>query len=580
MDYYRVINNDILPAPLLRERWQEQEELLKAAEQVLPHIYRLLQGQNYMVILCDSEGYILKAVGDPPFLNKAQKVYLSPGANWREDIKGTNAIGTSISEGTAVKVLGWEHYVQENHFLNCWAAPVYNPEGKIAGVLDISGENGSGNYRLLEIALMGAKIIEQNLLLQELQKKVTISQQGFLMLGKMLQEGVIVIDNQGIITEINQKGARILGKRREEVIGNLISDVFSKAKSFSFSPKEGKFQIDAGLREKIGANLFDTVKVPKLAGQNVTEQHRWVGSSTKSKQVLEIVAKAAAVNLSVLLQGESGTGKEVIARYIHQLSERRDGPFIALNCAALPPNLIESELFGYVEGAFTGAKKGGQPGKFELANGGTIFLDEISDMPLNVQAALLRVLQEREVCRIGDNKVRKIDVRVIAATQRDLQQLVNNGLFRLDLYYRLKVITINLPPLRERKEDLYELVPYFVYKACQSMGKPLLSVDQEIYSYFLAYHWPGNVRELENCIYSMVALATGPQLTVADLPLELRQKLESVQADSGSLLEQKTKLAILEALKQTNGKIAPAARLLGMGRTTLYRKLKKYDLLK
>ncbi|WP_456064303.1 sigma-54-dependent Fis family transcriptional regulator [Carboxydothermus ferrireducens] len=260
------MNNDILSAPLLRERWQKQEELLKAAEQVLSHVYRLLQGQNYMVILCDSEGYILKAIGDPPFLNKAQKVYLSSGANWREDIKGTNAIGTSISEGTAVKVLGCEHYVQENHFLNCWAAPVYNSEGKIVGVLDISGESGRSDNRLLEIALMGAKIIEQNLLLQELQKKVVISQQGLQLAGKMLQEGVIVIDNQGIITEINQKGAQILGKRREEVIGNLISDVFGGAKSFSLNPKEEKFQINAGLGEKIGDKRFDTVYALNRAG--------------------------------------------------------------------------------------------------------------------------------------------------------------------------------------------------------------------------------------------------------------------------------------------------------------------------
>lgn len=593
VNYRLVKDTDILPAPLLRERCQAQESLVQAAEQVLPYIYRLLQGQNYMVILCDFEGYILKVVGDPPFLTRAQQVQLSPGANWREDVRGTNAIGTSISEGTAVKVLGWEHYVQENHFLSCWAAPVRNPQGKIVGVLDISGESGQRNSRFLEIALIGAKMIEQNLLLAELQKEAAISQRGLQLAGAMLRQGFIVIDNKGVIKEINQQGAQLLGKRREEIIGNTVGDVFDNTKSILFSHKRLDLQFEDNAGKEIDSRLIrvtspegrllGSVGVLNLTRANVDpiESSCWIGNCAKSKQVLDIAARAAAVNVSVLLQGESGTGKEVIARYIHQLSDRREGPFVALNCAALPPNLIESELFGYAEGAFTGAKKGGQPGKFELADGGTIFLDEIGDMPANVQVALLRLLQEREVCRIGDHKVRKINVRVIAATHKDLEKLVKTGLFRLDLYYRLKVVTINLPPLRERIEDIYDLVPYFVSKACQNMGKPLLEVDREIYPYLLAYHWPGNVRELENIITGMVALAGGPQITVADLPPELRQNLFcSTKVEEGSLLEEKTRLAIIEALQKTKGKIAPAARLLGMGRTTLYRKLKEYNLLK
>src|SRR5665648_317804 len=302
----------------------------------------------------------------------------------------------------------------------------------------------------------------------------------------------------------------------------------------------------------------------------------WIGRSELSQRTLARASKVASTHSSVLIHGESGTGKEIIAKTIHQLSPRRDGPFVALNCASLSTSLIESELFGYVEGAFTGARRGGKPGKFELADKGTILLDEIGDMPMNVQIALLRVLQEKEVSRVGDTKSQKIDVRVLAATHKDLSELVAKEQFRLDLYYRLKVVTLELPPLRERSEDISDLVPHFIRKACESCDCPQLMIEEEVYEHLLSLDWPGNVRELENCIESMVALADGPVLTVADLPDEFQQSVSNTEPEP--LLEQKTKEAILYALTQTRGKIAPAAKLLGIGRNTLYRKIKELDI--
>ncbi|GAW93270.1 sigma-54-dependent Fis family transcriptional regulator [Calderihabitans maritimus] len=587
VDYQRVGSNEILSKPRLRERCQAQEDLIQAGKPVLPYVFRLLKGLNYMVLLCDGEGYILEALGDPPFMTKAQQVYLSPGANWREDIKGTNAIGTSLAEKAPVKVRGWEHFVQENHFLSCWAAPLRNSRGDIVGVLDVSGEAANQKERLLEIVVMGARMIEQNLQLIELKRNFRFCKQGIRLAAEMLREGFIAIDGDGVITEINRAGAQLLGRRREEIIGRPASDVFCGNKNWKIDggdlelevEKKSGLRIRPRLREVTDDEGYTVGVVGVLqvnpADKKEAETPLWVGRSEITRKVFERAAKAAQTKSTVLIQGESGTGKEIVARYIHEASPWREGPFIGVNCAALPSTLIESELFGYADGAFTGAKRGGRPGKFELADGGTIFLDEIGDMALNAQAALLRLLQEAEVFRIGDTKARKINVRVIAATNKNLSDLVAEGLFRQDLYYRLKVITIDVPPLRYRKEDIWDLVPYFVRQTCQTLGKPPLGIAEEVYTYLFAYSWPGNVRELKNCIESMVAMADGPLLTVEDIPAEIKNAAGSEAGMQQSLLKRQTREAILQALAQTEGKIAPAARLLGIGRSTLYRKMKE-----
>lgn len=581
-----VFNNEILPPARLRERCQAQEDLIRAGKPVLPYLYRFLQGLNNIVLLCDHEGFILESLGDPPFMSKAQQVHLSPGANWREEVKGTNAIGTVLIEKIPLKVLGWEHYVQENHFLNCWAAPIRNSSGEVAGVLDISGEAGieNGEDRLVEVVLMGARLIEQNLHLAELQRNFQFARQGIELAGQMMKDGFIAIDNRGYITEINQTGARMLGRRRDDVLGRYAGDIFGN-RSWSMNGNV----LDLRTEEKNGQGIMS--RLTRITDENgfavgalgllspnngkPGSATAWVGRSDATGKVFQRAEKAAHTQSTILIQGESGTGKEIVARYIHQCSPRFDKPFVALNCAAIPATLIESELFGYAEGAFTGARRGGQPGKFEIAQEGTIFLDEIGDMPLSVQASLLRVLQEREVVRIGDNRPRKVDVRVLAATNRNLQELIDEGKFRLDLYYRLKVVTIDVPPLRERLEDIYDLVPFFVKKICDAFGRPPMGVHEEIYPHLLSYGWPGNIRELENCIESMVAMSSHSFLTSHDLPGELLNR-ESVEAcRDGSLLERQTKQAILQALAATNGKIAPAARLLGIGRTTLYRKMEE-----
>jgi len=588
VDHTLVSKQDILSTPLLSERRDAQESLIRAGEPVLPYIFSLLGSINYTVLLGDNDGYIIEAIGDAPFMSKAQKVHLSAGADWREEVRGTNAIGTALRDNAPISVFGWEHFVQDNHFLACWAAPIQNTQGTPIGVLDISGEASPDRQKILSIAMMGANMIEKNLRLFELESQLKFYKEGFELASKLLRQGFLAIDRNGIITNINPLGAALLGRSAESIIGHLASDIFSSPKGWMLSGQSLDLRIKDNAGKAISSHL---TRVVNDAGQSLgavgtvqvledtpLSSSLWIGHSAPTHRTLERASKVAATHSSVLIHGESGTGKEIIARTIHQLSPRSKGPFVALNCASLSSTLIESELFGYVEGAFTGARRGGKPGKFELADKGTIFLDEIGDMPLNVQIALLRVIQEKEVSRVGDTKALKIDVRVLAASHKDLSVLVASDKFRLDLYYRLKVVTLELPPLRERTEDIQDLVPYFIRKACTSFGSPILGIEPEVYSYLIAHPWPGNVRELENCIESMVALAEGPVITVADLPDELRQPLSKRETDPEPLLNQQTKHAILYALTQTKGKIAPAAKLLGIGRNTLYRKIKELDI--
>lgn len=313
-----------------------------------------------------------------------------------------------------------------------------------------------------------------------------------------------------------------------------------------------------------------------------------IGQSPEMRKCVDLAKRISASNSSVLILGESGTGKELFARAIHNASNRAQGNFIAINCGAIPDTLLESELFGYEGGSFTGAKKEGNPGKFEMANGGTIFLDEIGDMPLNLQAKLLRVLQDREVVRIGDSRPIPIDVRIIAATNKDLEDLIDEGLFRRDLYYRINVIPIKIPPFRERREDMELMSEYLLRKHATLLGKNIESIDSDTMDILKRHNWPGNVRELENVIEYAVNMETGKTLAAASLPsylTESSEELPPVQEESESSLKDSASLSernkIINALSMfednTKGK-KECAKYLKISLSTLYRKLKEYNI--
>ncbi len=309
-----------------------------------------------------------------------------------------------------------------------------------------------------------------------------------------------------------------------------------------------------------------------------------IGTSKNMQRLFRLIEKSIPVNSTVLIQGESGTGKELVARSIHFNGPRKNKPFIAVNCAAVPENLIESELFGHEKGAFTGAVQT-KKGKFEMSDGGTIFLDEIGDMSLDLQAKLLRVLQEMKIERVGGNELITIDVRVIAATNKDLEHEVHKGNFREDLFFRLNVIVIEIPPLRERKEDIPLLVDHFKKKLADEFQRDYPAIDPAVIDRFMAYYWPGNVRELENTMERLLVLTDKPRIELADLPRSLLlqqpspQELDGISLpEEGVSIDDVEKKLIVEALTKTNGHILKASKLLGMTYKTLQYRIKKHDI--
>lgn len=305
-----------------------------------------------------------------------------------------------------------------------------------------------------------------------------------------------------------------------------------------------------------------------------------VGSSIQINDIKEKIKKVSSGDASILLEGGSGTGKELFVHSIHHLSERSAKPFIKVNCAAIPVDLLESELFGYEGGAFTGAKKEGKKGKFQLADGGTLFLDEIGDMPLTAQVKILRALQEGEIEAVGTEKTQKIDVRIISATNQSIEELIKENRFREDLYYRINVISIKIPPLKERAEDIRVTAKFLLRKITQRTGKRVVSFSDAVMHFFMHYDWPGNVRELENVIESAVHLTNTEMIELEDLPDHMQQSLYITEDGMGlkEILSRAEKQALLHAIHKSNGDKIKAADLLGIGKSSFYEKIKKYDL--
>ncbi|MBA1334220.1 MAG: Response regulator of zinc sigma-54-dependent two-component system [Firmicutes bacterium] len=434
-----------------------------------------------------------------------------------------------------------------------------------------------------------------------------------------IYNGIVAVDNRGTVIYVNPANNRITGINREDAVGKHVSSVVpdshilevikSGSEMIGVRTKTGKSEVISNIvpiRERgnlIGAisifqDITDIIKLnrrlneaqntiahlsQRLSQANEIDKDVIVGNNRDMLRVMQLAIKASGVSSNVLIQGESGTGKEVFARYIHRHSDRRDKPFVVVNCAAIPEHLLESELFGYEEGAFTGAKKGGRRGLFELADGGTIFLDEIGDMHIALQPKVLRVLQNGEIMRIGGTSVRHADVRVIAATNKNLKNLVETNRFREDLYYRLRVILIQLQPLRERKEDLHIFIKSITRKTCERLKKEVLDIAPAAMRVLMNYDYPGNVREMENIIEQSVVMDEDSIIDVDDLPRYLtgdgkeEDNLNLFFADRFPTLEEIEREVLTKAVSRYKNK-TDIAKALNISRATLYRKLDKYDL--
>jgi PAS domain S-box-containing protein len=609
--------HDHLSGDALAAALKQRERLISVAHPFMVDLYDIVKGTGFVVVLTNEHGYILELFGDDGAGETPMTSNFFIGASWHERDAGTNAIGTALEEQKPVQVTGPEHYCRKHHCLTCSSAPIFDPDDNLIGILDISGAREGAHMHTLGMVVAAAKAISAQLRIRTKNHQLAMANKTLVSFFNMVSDGVLVLDRNGMVTELNPAAERIFGKGRANLKGMKFLDLLvrdNSEKTVHFDWQEAQSDVELPVNTLKGpypclasiepmtsdqetfSGTFITLRPIKAVRHLI---HRFSGYSAslqfddiigKSREMLEAIELAklsAQTSSNVLLQGESGTGKEIFAQAIHNRSSRFDAPFIPLNCGAIPRELVGSELFGYEDGAFTGASRGGKPGKFELAAGGTLFLDEIGDMPLEQQAVLLRVIQERRMTRIGGIKVIPVDVRLICATHKNLLEKVREGTFRQDLYYRLNVMSITIPPLRERLDDIPLLFQHFLDKLCRDRGHRLL-VDHDIMHYLYSYPWPGNVRELQNVVERASNLAINGMVTVHQLPAEIISRRDrmvaeptasSLPLDRRQCLRQRRereKHQLLHLLQVHDGNVTQVAREMGVSRKTVYNRMHRH----
>lgn len=566
----------------MREALQDNDELLCHAMPEIERLNRHVSDAGAVLMLADPAGLILNATGDFGFMERAQKVALMPGVAWSEPQQGTNAIGTALAEGVPCLVQGVEHYLHSHGFLSCAAAPVLAPDGQLAGVLDVSGSARSEHHYAMGMVELAVEEIERRWFESFAKDRVVLAfHRRFELLGTA-QEGLIAIDDERIVGA-NQHASRILRLSRPELIGAGFSHLFGvtldrwlsrnmapRASTTNLVTRNGSPLCAAARGAAYRTRVF---RVPANL-QSRTRQRRENREDPRLAEQFTRALRVLNAGLCVVIVGETGTGKEHFARRLHAASARGGGPFVALNCAAIPESLIESELFGYQEGAFTGALKQGMPGRLREADGGTLFLDEIGDMPLALQARLLRVLQDKQVCPLGGGMPVAVDFCVVCATHRDLRTLSAAGQFRQDLLYRLNHFRVRMPALRERSD-----VERLAHQMLDRFGaqKEVREFSPALREWLLRHPWPGNIRQLENLIKTLCALAEGETLDIDLLPDD--SQAHATGATTGSStgtrrLQEVERKLIQDTLAACGQRAEVAARVLGISRATIYRRMR------
>jgi len=580
---------------------KSKQELVAVAEPFMNQLYTFVKDSQFLVILTDEDGCILNVIGNEDMLQKAHSTYLIPGAYMGEEYIGTNGMGTSIIEGYPLQITGNEHILELLQGWTCSGAPIRDPEGKITGCIDLTGNVELVNSHTLGMVAATATAIEKMLSLKRYSEIIEADNMYVEGIINSLPSAIFTADLQGRIRHFNEFSYGMLGYERDEFINIDCSRLIHGWPKIveRLSKKENILQEDVEVSLKANKNevnlsaypifgsdgntkeivfvLKDVKKMRRLANKvtgslAVYTFDKIIGESPTFLQTVAFAKKIADSKSTILLMGESGTGKEVFAQSIQNYSNRRDEPFVALNCGAIPKNLIESELFGYVGGAFTGAKSEGHPGKFEIADGGTLFLDEIGEMPYELQTSLLRVIEEGTVRRIGGNREIPVDVRIIAATNKNLKGEVEKGNFRKDLYYRLNVLPLRLPPLRERKEDIPLLIDYFMERKSRRLNKKKVNISASTMERLQNYDWPGNIRELENFVELIINTESIP----GEISPETIVKSAASETKKILSLAEVEELHIRSALEEVSYNISRCAELLGISRNTLYRKLELY----
>ncbi len=617
LDPLHIHKPEVIDATALRMLRGRFQGFLRLAEPEMRNLYSSLKGSGYALILTNDHGVILNHLTGDSLEQAFREAGLWLGANWGESSLGTNGIGTCIAEDRPLTVHKDEHFLTQNIHLTCSAAPIHDPHGNLLAVLDASrcSSEDSLSAQILARALVAnsAQIIENQYFLHELgNQRILRFHRSANHLG-LPTEGLLAIGEDNRVLALNAGAIEILGlehrhqlldKELDLVLGRELDDLLfsairgdNRVRAFRDQRNGDKLfgylhQVKEKPRRRNGLRIPPAKADPDACRGELCKLAVLAGEDPRMQEAARRAKRVMNKRIPILLHGETGTGKELFTQAIHLASERQGKPFVALNCASIPESLIESELFGYRQGAFTGARREGRRGKIIESDGGTLFLDEIGDMPLTMQSRLLRVLETREVVPLGGDQAINVDLHVVTASHRDLRQLVRTGEFRQDLYFRLNGITLELPPLRDR-HDLHNII-LKVLEAENDTGQEL-KISKDAMEALMSYEWPGNLRQLRYVIRTAVALCEQGELQLDDfnidysLPLtpeqpaaQVQQPAQSVstqeapqEANNGNPLQSAEQQVILSSLGANDWNITRTAAALGMSRNTLYRKMKK-----
>ena len=554
----------ILSQSLLNECRERAELFLRIASDAVARLHERVRGADYCVLLTDAQGRTIDYRVESAIRNDCRKAGLYLGTCWSEGEEGTCGVAAVLTSKAPVTVHKRDHFRAAFIGLTCTAAPVFDPQGELLGVVDVSAlqspDDRRSQHLIRQLVEQTAREIENAFFMHSAQGHWVMRAHGTPGYVESQPDYLLAWDADGRLQAINS----LARQRLVQHLGRLpehIGELFDMGQLRRVNTSSAQRLPGLG-------GLYGRVSAPQ---QRQRAQPLQQAQDARIEQYLRLATRVKDCNLAVLVQGETGAGKEVFARQLHQQSQRRDGPFVTLNCAAIPENLIESELFGYVAGAFTGASSKGMQGLLQQADGGTLFLDEIGDMPLNLQTRLLRVLAEGEVAPLGAARRERVDIQVICATHRDLAKMVAEGRFREDLYFRLANARFELPPLRER-EDRLGLIHQLLAEEAQSCSVEVVLADAALQS-LLLYRWPGNLRQLRQVLRYACAVSEGGQVQLQDLPQEVRGDAV-VSVESG--VSCPARQLLLDALIRHRWKPADAARALGISRATLYRRVHEH----
>jgi len=569
-----VVHGDAIEA--LRRR---HADLVSAASAVFAQVADVFSGSRSLMLLTNNEGVVLEVVGDPQTLEQAQDIHLTHGGDWRERSVGTNGIGTAIATGRPAQVHAAEHFCEGIKAWTCAAAPIFEPTtGAMLGVVDISGPPSTYQRNNLSLAMSTARQVEMVLAARATDERMRLLE---VCLGRISEAdvaGMIAIDRAGRLVHRTGRllnlvsiGQRVPGLDADMDIEDWARKLPDGLRAEWLSP----VTVDGRV---IGAMLV-VPPPPRATPASTSAFDAILGQSSAMAEVFKRARHLVGKQVPVLIEGETGTGKELFARAIHGAHDPRR-PFIVFNCGSVSRDLLGAELFGHVRGAFTGATNEGRPGRFELANGGTLCLDEIGELPLELQPFLLRVLEDGVVYRLGDGQPRRVEVRLLALTNRILTDEVAAGRFRRDLYHRISVTRICPPPLRDRHGDLELLVAHFNATLAERHEVPQRRFGTQILNLLAAYSWPGNVRELRNTVESLLLMSDAPDVRLDELAAGFSTEPigASPSSDAPASLARAERDAIVGAVRLSRGNLSAAAKSLGVSRSTLYRKSERYRL--